>query len=426
MHSTDRREFLKTSSTLAAAAALAPAMFMSVSAQETSDRELTVGVIGTGRGMAHANAALNAKNVKLNYMCDVDQNRLALAMKTVEGRGAKAKGITDFREMLDDPKLDAVFIATCNHWHAPATILACSAGKHVYVEKPGSHNAREGEMMVQAARKNQRRVQMGNQRRTWPAIREAIGKLKEGAIGKVLYARCWYNADRKSIGKGKPAPVPANLDYSLWQGPAPERPYLDNLVHYNWHWRWHWGGGEMANNGIHTLDVARWGLGVDYPTQISFLGGRYHFDDDQETPDTGAAVFNFGDKGCTWDFSSCLARRDEKLPQVIFYGTDGTLQIVDPGYRILNVKGEETEKGAGAGGEQDHIQNFLNSIRTGEALNSEIEEGQRSTLLCHLANISYKLGRIVRFDPETRSIVGDQDATALWGREYRPGWEPVV
>jgi predicted dehydrogenase len=172
--------------------------------------------------------------------------------------------------------------------------------------------------------------------------------------------------------------------------------------------------------------VARWGLGVDYPTQVSFLGGRYHFDDDQETPDTGVAVFHFGDKGCSWEVSSCLTRKEEKHSQVIFYGTEGTLHIIDPGYKILNSKGEEIGKGSGAGGEQDHIQNFLTAIKTGEPLNSEIEEGQKSTLLCHLGNISYKLGRMVRFDPETRSIVGDRDATALWGREYRPGWEPIV
>ncbi len=426
MTAIDRRDFLQKSSVLASAATLAPWMFNAVSAQESTGRDLNVGVIGTGRGMAHANAALNAKGVSLNYVCDVDQNRLALAMKTVEGRGAKPKGISDFRQMLDDPKLDAVFIATCNHWHAPATILACSAGKHVYVEKPGSHNAREGELMVQAARKNQRRVQMGNQRRTWPGIREAISKLKDGAIGKVLFARCWYDADRKSIGKGKQIPVPDYLDYSTWQGPAPERPYVDNLVHYNWHWRWHWGGGELANNGIHSLDVARWGLGVDYPTQISFLGGRYHFDDDQETPDTGVAVFHFGDKGCSWEVSSCLPRRDEKHSIVNFYGTEGTMNIIDTGYRILNPKGEEIGKGSGSGGEQEHIQNFLDSIRSGNPLNSEIEEGQRSTLMCHLGNISYKLGRMIKFDPETRTIIGDKEATALWGREYRKGWEPIV
>lgn len=421
----DRRQFLQ-SSTLAAAGWLAPYVFSPVSAQESPSEDLTAGVIGTGRGMAHANAILNAKGVRLNYVCDVDQRRLEVAMKTVTDKGAKAQGITDFRRMLDDPKLDAVFIATCNHWHAPATILACTANKHVYVEKPGSHNAREGEWMVQAARKHKRVVQMGNQRRTWPAIQEAIGKLRDGAIGQVKYARCWYSADRKSIGKGKPVLVPETLDYSLWQGPAPERPYVDNLVHYNWHWRWHWGGGELANNGIHSLDVARWGLGVDYPTQISYLGGRFWYDDDQETPDTGTAVFHFGDKACSWEVTSCYPRREEKLSMVIFYGTEGTLHIIDPGYKIFNLKGEEITKGSGTGGEQQHIENFLDCVRTGKIPNSEIEEGQKSTLLCHLGNISYKLGRMLRFDPATKKIVGDADAQALWGREYRPGWEPVV
>ena len=204
----DRRHFLQTSS-LAGAALLAPSMFNNVSAQESPSQELTAGVIGTGRGMAHANAVLNAKGIKLNYVCDVDQKRLDLAMKTVTDKGAKAQGIRDFRRMLDDPKLDVVFIATCNHWHAPATILACSAQKHVYVEKPGSHNAREGEMMVEAARKYKRVVQMGNQRRTWPAIQEAISKLKEGAIGRVMFARCWYDANRGTIGRGKEVPVPS-------------------------------------------------------------------------------------------------------------------------------------------------------------------------------------------------------------------------
>lgn len=421
----ERRAFLQ-SSTLAAAALLAPGVFRSGLAQESPAQELTAGVIGTGRGMAHANALLKAQGIKLNYVCDVDQKRLDLAMKSVTDKGAKPQGITDFRRMLDDPKLDAVFIATCNHWHAPATILACSAQKHVYVEKPGSHNAREGELMVAAARKFKRVVQMGNQRRTWPAIREAIQKVRSGAIGDVLYARCWYDAQRPSIGKGKPVPVPESLDYNQWQGPAPDRPYVDNLIHYNWHWRWHWGGGELANNGIHSLDVARWGLDVDYPTQVSFLGGRYRYDDDQETPDTGTAVFHFGKKGCSWEVSSCLPRREEKHSMVIFYGTEGSLHIIDPGYKVFNLKGEEIDKGTGAGGEQEHIENFLEAIRTGKTPNSEIEEGQKSTLLCHLGNISYKLGRMLKFDPETRKIVGDKDAEALWGREYRPGWEPVV
>ncbi|MBM4075015.1 MAG: Gfo/Idh/MocA family oxidoreductase, partial [Planctomycetes bacterium] len=353
--------------------------------------------------------------------------RLDLAMKTVADKQSKARGVTDFRRMLDDPKLDTVFVATCNHWHAPATILACSAGKHVYVEKPGSHNPQEGEWMVAAARKYKRVVQMGNQRRTWSGLREGISKLNEGVIGKVLFARCWYNADRTTIGKGKVIPVPSHFDFDLWQGPAPERPYLDNLVHYNWHWRWHWGGGELANNGIHGLDIARWGLGVDYPTQISFLGGRYHFDDDQETPDTGAAVFHFGDKGISWDVSSCHPRRDEKNDFVAFYGSEGTMHMdLGSSYRVVDLKGREIAKGSGTSGSDIHIQNFFDSIRMGKTPNSEIEEGQKSTLLCHLGNISYRLGRMLKFDPATRKIIGDKEAESMWGREYRNGWEPVV
>jgi predicted dehydrogenase len=330
--------------------------------------------------------------------------------------------------MLDDPSLDAVFIATCNHWHAPATILACKAGKHVYVEKPGSHNAREGELMVEAARKYERVVQMGNQRRTWPAIREAMEKLHAGAIGKVRFARCTYNSERGSIGRGKPAEVPEGLDWNIWQGPAPEKEYLDNIVHYNWHWRWHWGGGELANNGPHAIDLARWGLDVDYPKQISHIAGRYYFDDDQETPDTGMVTFDFGHCGMAWDYNSCHAHRDEKRPMVLFSGDEGSLHIADgPAYQFYDRLGKPTESGDSAGSEADHIHNFLTSIRTGEPLNSEIEVGQKSVLLCHLGNIAWRAGRVINFDPEARKIVGDDEAVAkYWSREYRKGWEPAV
>jgi predicted dehydrogenase len=392
-----------------------------------ADERLAVAVIGLGRGMDHVAALLQIPDVEIRYLCDVDKNRLASALKTVEAKhGAAPKGVSDFRTILDDRGVHAVFIATCNHWHAPLTILACAAGKHVYVEKPGSHNPAEGEMMVAAARKHKRVVQMGNQRRSWPVIREAIQKVREGAIGRVTFARCFYNNNRPSIGKGVAGSPPANLDYELWQGPAPERPYLSNLLHYNWHWRWHYGNGELGNNGVHGLDLARWGLGVDYPNLVSYTGGRYSFKDDQETPDTGVAAFHFGATGITWEQSSCHARKGEGLPFVAFYGDKGILQITDPGYRILDPAGKVVSREAGAFSDVVHMADFLKCVRSGGRPNSEIEDTQKSTLLCHLGNISYRVGRTVHFDSGTRKIVGDPQAAKLWGREYRRGWEPKV
>ena len=389
--------------------------------------KIVVGVMGLSRGMDHVRALLSIPNAEIAYVCDVDQQRVDKAAAAVKDNQNRApKGVQDFHRMLDDHDVDAIFIATPNHWHAPATILACAAGKHVYVEKPGSHNPREGELMVAAARKYKRTVQMGNQRRSFPALIEAVEKMRSGAIGKVLYARTIYGNARGSIGHGKPVPVPPNLDYSMWQGPAPERPYVDNLLHYNWHWRWHYGGGELTNNGIHALDVARWGLGVDYPTRVTFNGGRYHFKDDQETPDTGAAVFDFGGSGIAWDCSSCIPRTNEKLPFIAFYGEGGTLANEKNGYAIYDLKGKEIERKDGPGGDKIHIQNFLDCIRSGKRPNSEIEEGQKSTLLCHLGNIAYRTGHTIHIDQRTGKIIDDRDAQKLWSREYRKGWEPKV
>ncbi len=210
--------------------------------------------------------------------------------------------------------VDALVIATCNHWHAPAAILACAAGKHVYVEKPCSHNPREGEMMVAAARKHRRLVQMGNQRRSMPAAIEAIAQLRSGVIGRVYYAQSWYLNTRPSIGAGKSAPVPEGLDYDLWQGPVPRRPFKSNYLHYNWHWFWHWGNGELGNNGVHAVDTCRWGLGVDYPVQATSVGGRFCHEDDQETPDTNVATFRFADRNLSPDLCPHVLTAGIQLP----------------------------------------------------------------------------------------------------------------
>jgi len=387
--------------------------------------------MGLGRGLDHVKACLGLPDVEIAYLCDVDDRRIDRAMAEVnksKDKPAKTpQTVKDFRRVLDDKSVDAIMIAAPNFWHAPAAILACAAGKHVYVEKPGSHNPREGELMVAAARKHDRVVQMGNQRRSWPAMIEAMQKLREGVIGPVRSVRTWYSNSRKSIGVGKPAAVPGELDYALWQGPTPERPYVDNLVHYNWHWRWHYGGGELANNGIHALDLARWGLGVDCPTRVTCGGGRYHFKDDQETPDTTLVTFDFGDKAAFFDASSCQPRTAEHLNFVTFYGDNGSLAIGwEASYKVFDPKGKEVGQGKSEAGDRVHFANFFESVRAGKRPHSDIAEGQKSTLLCHLGNIAYRTGHTLTLDPAARKILNDTDATALWGREYRPGWEPKV
>ncbi|MCB1124562.1 MAG: gfo/Idh/MocA family oxidoreductase, partial [Verrucomicrobiae bacterium] len=247
-----------------------------------------------------------------------------------------------------------------------------------------------------------------------------------GIIGKVLYARTWYGNSRESIGKGKPAKVPDYLDYDLWQGPAPERPYKDNLVHYNWHWHWHWGGGELANNGVHALDIARWGLQVNYPSRVTYIGSRYNFDDDQETPDTGVAQFHCGDVGASWDGSSCQRRKEEDLAFCSFYGEGGTMAFDTAGYKVYDTQGRLVDEREGTPGDVPHFQNFCDAIRDGAKLNQEIEEGQKSTLWCHLGNMAYRTRSVVEADPKTGRVLSNPAAQKYWAREYRKGWEPKV
>lgn len=422
----NRRNFLKKSTALAGGLA-ACSSITALQAGKEPGNKMIVATMGLGRGLDHLSSLVLIPDVEIAYVCDVDDERIARAMKAVSAKQSRPpQAVKDFRRILDDPNVNAITIAAPNHWHAPATILACAAGKHVYVEKPGSQNPREGEWMVEAAQKHHRTVQMGNQRRSWPSFIEGIEKLKSGAIGKVRFARCWYDNSRPSIGKGKPVAVPDRLDYSIWQGPAPEKPYKDNLVHYNWHWHWHWGNGELGNNGIHALDIARWGLGVDCPRRVTCAGGRYHYQDDQETPDTCIATFDFGDKGASWEGSSCHPRKEENHSFVHFYGDQGSLAFIGNGYKIYDMKGKETHKSSGEGGDKIHLANFLECIRAGKKPNSDIAECQKSTLLCHLGNIAYRVGRAINVDPQSRRILDDKEAAAMWGREYRKGWEPKV
>ncbi len=383
--------------------------------------------MGLKRGMAHVRGFQAVPDVEIAYVCDVDQNRMAEGVNLANaGQATNAKGVTDFRKILDDPLVDILSIAAPNFWHAPASILACQAGKHVYVEKPGSYDPQEAKWVVEAARKHDRKVQLGTQRRSYQSMIEGIAKLRDGLIGEVRFARTWYNNARGSIGKGKRATPPSHIDYGLWQGPAPRRPYQDNLVHYNWHWVWHYGGGELINNGVHALDLARWGLGVDYPTKVTYLGGRYHFDDDQESPDTAVAQFDFGDKGATWDGSSCLRRKDEDLAFCSFYGDGGTMAFDFSGYKVYDTEGMLVEEREGTPGDVPHFQNHCDAIRDGAALNQDIEEGQKSTQCCHLGNIAYRTQSVLEVDPKTGRIRNNPQALKLWGRSYSKGWKPKV
>ena len=293
--SIDRRQFLSRTAMSGAAAGLVLQHSRAVAASQAE--KIVVGVMGTQRGRALAANFAKQPGVEIRYVCDTDTTRATACAKSLESIGGQSpQAIGDFRQILDDKQVDAFICAAPNHWHAPATILACAAGKHVYVEKPCCHNPHEGELMVAAARKFNRVVQMGSQRRSSGSTIQAMDKLREGVIGRVYLARAWYNNLRPSLGNGQTADVPANLDYDLWQGPAPRVPYIDNRIHYNWHWFWNWGNGELGNNGIHTLDLCRWGLGVDYPTRVTSSGGRYRYDDDQETPDTQTVDFEFDDR----------------------------------------------------------------------------------------------------------------------------------
>ncbi len=423
-----RRSALKQTAVLAAGAALS--RIPSLRAADAGGRKLRVAVVALGRGLAHVQALLTLPDVEVTYVAEVDPKRLATGMKTISAKQSSiCEGVTDFRRILEDKTVDAIFIATPNFWHTPAALLAMQAGKHVYVEKPGSHDPHEAEMIVAAQKKYGRVVQMGNQRRTW--MKEAIEALHGGAIGGVKFGRAFYYNSRKAIGQ-RALKADDGIDMNLWQGPVPDdtKHEMKNYAHYDWHWLWHWGNGELGNNGIHTLDILRWGLQAEYPERVTYNGGRYWFEDTQETPDTGTAVYDFGKKGgCEWVQSSCHPRNAEKpLAEIIFYGEKGTMAINRDAWTIFDPAGKEVGKGKGrGGGDAAHIGNFLDAIRGNGKLNSPIDEGQKSTMLCHLGNIAYRTNTVVRCDPATGKMVSNPEGEKLWQRPaYRPGWDVKI
>jgi predicted dehydrogenase len=416
----NRRHFLGSST-----AALS-SLTIRASAPEGSN-QVTVGIMGMGtRGKALARALAPMEGIRIAWIVEPDKNRLAESLDLLGKAQPKGKSLPsadeNYQRILDDKSVDALIVTAPNHWHAPATILGCAAGKHVYVEKPCCHNPQEGLWMIEAAKKHGRLVQTGTQRRSWTGIQEAMQRLREGEIGELHAAQTWYYASRGSIGKGMEAATPEGLNYPLWEGPAPHRPFRTNYLHYNWHWFWHWGNGELGNNGIHWLDLARWGMGVTHPELSLSTGGRYYFNDDQETPDTHLVSFEFpGRKMITWEGHSCQKETRKEGPDVLFLGSKGRLALSGAGYTVQDPTGKEIAKGKGTSGEGVHLANFIGAIRGNNKLSCPLEEAVPSTLLCHLGNIAHRTKRTLKTDATTGNPI-DPLPAGLWRREYASGF----
>ncbi|MHB8865623.1 MAG: Gfo/Idh/MocA family protein, partial [Pirellulaceae bacterium] len=398
------------------------------------NERMQVGLIGPGgMGSAHLAELVGRQDVVVSHVCDPDANRMAAAAEVVRDRtGRAAQAVKDLRQILDDDAVDAVWIATPDHWHAPATILACEAGKHVYVEKPCAHNIREGRLMIEAARRTNRVVQVGTQSRSTQHVIEAMKALREGIIGEVLVAKAWNSQLRGSIGHQQPSDPPPFLDFDMWVGPAPEHPYQSNLLHGVWRW-WHaFGVGDIGNDGVHDIDLARWGLGVDcHPQTITALGGKYVFDDDQQWPDTQYVVFEYPSDQPGQRTRQLIYEQRIWSPYHqeghengnAFYGTKGMMILgKKSGWKVILERNAPGPSMEGTFSLPDHHQNFVDCIRSGQPPNADIEIGHLTASLCHLANIATRVGRVVHFDPKAEHVVGDEDAAALVHRQYREHW----
>jgi predicted dehydrogenase len=410
-----RRDFLKAS----AAASTLPAMTAVGATDSPNERHLVavMGVRNRGRDLLRGFSAFD--DVEIAYICEVDANMVPAAMKSINARQKRTPRVEmDLRKVLEDKNVTALAVAAPDHWHALATVWACQAGKHVYVEKPISHNLIEGRRMVEAARKYNRVVQVGTQRRSAADVASAAEIIRSGKLGKVPFARAWIAGDRKSIGHRADSATPQGVDYDLWLGPAPERAFNANRFHYNWHWFWDYGTGELGNNGIHGLDVARNVLALDAPERISCGGGKYFYDDDQETPDTQIATFDFPGTCLVWEHRIWAKKGLEGASWgVAFHGEKGTLVFGDKGWHVADgVEGSDNTRDDMG---QKHIRNFLDCVVSGKRPNADIEEGHKSTRLCHLGNIAYRAGRTLHFDAATETIRNDAKANALLGRAYR-------
>jgi predicted dehydrogenase len=435
MRPSNRRHFLQDTAALTAALAAIPASATRAEGPgpgEGADNKpgspnevLRVAVCGVhGRGMEHIQGfGKLKKDVRITTICDVDLGVTARAQKAVQRHySGDLKVVQDVRRVLDDKSIDAISIATPNHWHALMAIWACQAGKDVYVEKPVSHNVTEGRRIVEAARKYNRIVETGTQCRSHKGIQDAMAFLHSGKLGQIYMAKGLCYKRRDSIGHKSDGSVPAGLDYDLWLGPAPKHAFNPNFVHYNWHWFWDFGNGDLGNQGIHQMDLARWGLNKnEMPKAVTASGGRFGYSDDGQTPNTLMVAFDYDDSQLQFEVRG-LMTNDEEHVRVgnIFYGTEGILALTS--YQDWQVYfGHKLEKGPGGTGGGDHFANFVQAVkaRDSKLLNADIAEGHLSSAYCHLGNIAYRLGRKLHINPSTESFVNDSEADAMLTRDYR-------
>ena len=406
---------------------------------------LNVALMGCGRRVSAYYDALKNKNnnVDLAYICDVMKKQREKVGKDLSGKvEGNAKLVADIHDVWNDKSVDAIFNATPDHWHAPGTWMAMQAGKHVYIEKPCSHNPREGELLVAFQQKYGKLIQMGNQQRSAKESQEIIAEIHKGVIGDVYKALAFYSNSRGAVPIEKKAPVPDGLDWDLWQGPAPHREYTDNTWDYNWHWYgWHWGTAETGNNATHELDVARWALQATYPEKVEVEAAKRHFANDGWVMyDTMDATFRFpGNKIIQWDGKSRSGYNTYGSDRgTVIYGSEGSVFVNRNGYTLFDRMGKKVrdskstgnEAGTALGGGGDmtdaHVANFFNVIRGKETkLNSPIEEGAISQMMCHYANISYRIGKSFQVNTQNGHIL-DKDGMKLCDRQYEKGWEPKL
>jgi predicted dehydrogenase len=412
-----RRTFLKTSAATGALFAIGGTR-ASGQVRGANDR-IRIAIAGVnGRGKSHIDEFAGMRGVEVAYVVDPDSRLYDRTVKRIEDRSegrSKPKTVADIRAVLDDPNVDAITIATPNHWHALMTIWACQAGKDVYVEKPCSHNVYEGRVAVEAARRNKRIVQHGTQSRSSNGWARAVAAVKSGQYGTLKVSRAIVYKRRDSIGFESTKAPPAELDFNIWLGPAPEQPYHENLVHYDWHWFWDFGNGDIGNQGVHQMDIARWGIpGATWPTSVVSLGGRFGYEDQGETPNTQLTVFDYGDTQLIFEVRGLVPKNHIDN---VFHFADGEIRD-GKFYRNGSEKGEELPEVKDRGPGDGHFANFIAAVRSRktEDLNAPIEEGHYSSGLCHLANISYRLGEPVPFDRRSGQFRNNEAASETFAR----------